>query len=640
MILNFLVEIQYLNFREDIKSLAEALSQLEAILNNAGKHRQARPWQVRGDAFQAALQVLPDVTGNFRKTLEDCEKLLLQHAKLQQGQSNLVSNFRWWSSAERDVNILRERVKFHVTKVALIAKPFELQLLQGIQRDLQLLRRDVKQLTGIVTNGVGHYSNTPDPYYLSKIDIVQEVACRFEAASSVNRPPSFTKEADWPVKEGFDALVLHFCKSTVEFNPRPDLGHNVPDGPQYLNLLKALWIRGRLRGSQYFQAVSNNSLWAEYMSELEDEMRDQFALFDDRQLVAPAADVITRLPDEYYQIWQSDEPRLRSLEIAEQRPLEDKILEATLPTPSDLYQSTLTIFRKSDVAFRLVTTTKKTDNPFYHDGEGTPVHMNITRLIPVYGDPDNAPSMAFNVALCNSQSQDLEWYIFRDFHDVKNFQWALTGYRIQEDFPTISWCINGSRDADFCGRGRLQLWQYKPMPRIIPDNERSNSFSVASPQSPSSETSFHAGFPASRNPSVASAQSPLGGVSLSQQMSAFLPELEASQKDHGRSTSGGSIGSAEANASSPTLHRPSTIVSLASTLAHPGSPKAEKHSSGKSTSLSLSGTSVASPVSGPSGNGTELVKPEVPVLIIFTRCGGKLAFIHIKCRLSPRFAHI
>ena len=629
-----------MNFRDDIKSLAEALSQLQAIIDNAGKHRPARPWHVRGDAFQAALQVLPDVTGNFQKTLEDCEKLLLQHARLRQGQSNFVSNFQWRSSAERDINILRERVRFHVTKVALIAKPFELQLLQGIQRELRLLRRDVEQLTGIVTNGVGHYRNTPDPYYLSKIVIVEEVAGRFEAASRVNRPACFTTGADWPVKEGFDALVLHFCKSTVEFNPRPDLGHNVPDGPQYLNLLKALWIRGRLRESHYFQAVSNSSLWADYMNELEDDMRDQFTLFDDCQLVAPAADLIARLPEEYYQIWQFEEPRMRSLEMAEQRPLEHKIMETTLPAPSDTYQSTLTIFRKSDVVFRLATTTKKTDNPFYHDGEGTPVHMNITRLIPAYGAPNNAPSMTFNVALCNSQSQDLEWYVFKDFNDVKNFQRALTGYRIQEDFSTISWCINGSRDTDSCGGGRLQLWQYKPLPRIALDGERSHILSVASPQPLSSETSFNAELSASRNPSIASAQSPLGGASLSQQMSPFLPELEASQKDHRPSASGGSTGLTEANASSPTLHRPSTTVSLASTLAHPGSPKTEKHSSGESTNLSLSGTSVASVVRGPYGDGTELIRPEVPVLIIFTRCGGRLAFIHIKCRLSPEFVYV
>ena len=122
--------MKYAQFRQDIKSLGDSLEQLESIINNAN-NQLSHPHR-----FGIALQVLPEVTGDFHQTLNDCEKLLRKHAGLQRGRSNFLENFTWWTSAERDVYSLRERVKFHVTKVVFIAKPFETQLLLGIQRDV------------------------------------------------------------------------------------------------------------------------------------------------------------------------------------------------------------------------------------------------------------------------------------------------------------------------------------------------------------------------------------------------------------------------------------------------------------------------------------------------------------------------
>lgn len=447
--------------------MAQSLNQLETILKNASSQRSRRPWHTDADHYGEALQILPDVTGDFYKTLQDCQRLLRDHARLQYGRASVAANFTWWTSTERDVNNLRQRVNFHIAKVAFIAKPFELSLLLELRRELQLLRSDVAQIRGILTNGLAPTSDSSNHQYLHAIDIPDDLTTRFTAAVAVKPPPTFKTPNDWPVKEAFNALVFSFSKSTVEFNSRQRLGQNVPDGPQYLNLMKSVWVMRQVKASPGFQATGHDSLWADYMRELEADIKGQCRRFDTQQLIRPPREVILQLPDEYYSIWVDEEPPLRSLDMVEQRPLEEKILEISLPQSYGTRRSSLTVFRKSESEFRLVTTTKMTTNELWHSEEGSNINMNSTRLIPAYATPGMS-SAADNLALCNDRGQHEEWHSLKSPSDVANLQRALTGYRIHHDMSDFSWCLNGSREPGDSGRGRLQLWQLKPLPKMQP----------------------------------------------------------------------------------------------------------------------------------------------------------------------------
>lgn len=460
------------------------------------------------------------------------------------------------------MNSLRERVSFHIIKVSFIAKPLEIQLLLEIRREVQLLRSEIR---GILTTGLPQPDDSSNDTYLQSIHIPDEVAIRFTAALDSNRPLTFNTTRGWPVKEGFNSLVFHVAKSTVEFNSYQRLGQNVPDGPQYLNLIKSVWCIRQLKASPSFQSIGHESLWADYMRELEAEIQGQFRRFDNRELVRPRDDVILQLPDEYFSIWVDEEPPLRSLDIVEQRHFEEKILELSLPQSYRTRQSSLTVFRRSDYEFRLVITTKMTDNPLYHSEEGSNVNMNSTRLIPAYATPA-ASSTANNLALCDHRGQHEEWHSLKSPGDVTALQRALTGYRIHHDMGDFSWCINGSRDPEDSGSGRLQLWQLKP--------------------------------------------------------------LQSLQKEHG---------SEPLNRRDSSLTNISTLPGDVATLASGKSRdvrssslfSAQKTDSTSNTTL-LSGSSITATVNGPRGDGIELVRPEVPVLVIFTKCRGKYAFLHIK----------
>ena len=459
-------DVKYLRFRQEIQSLGHSLKQLETILANAGAQRSRRPWHSDAEFFGEALQVLPEVTGDFQKTLKDCERLLQDHARLERGRASIADNLAWWTSTETDVNNLRERVNFHITKVSFIAKPFEIQLLLEIRRELRLLRSDVAQLRGILTNGPSPSNDSSNASYLQSVHISDELAIRFTAALGTNKPSTFTESKEWPVREGFNALVFHFAKSTVEFNSNRRLGQNVPDPPQYLNLLKSVWTMRQLKDSPGFRMTGAESLWADYMRELEADIKGQLHRFDAQQLVRPSTDDLLQLPDEYYTIWVDEEPPLRSLDIVEQRPLEKKILELALPESYGTRQTSLTVFQRSEYEYRLVRTTKMTDNPLYHSEEGSNVSMNSTRLIPTYATPDNASSAANNLALCNDRGEHEAWHLLRNSSDVAALQRALTGYRIHHDMSDFKWCINGSRKPEDSGTGRLQLWQLKSLSPI------------------------------------------------------------------------------------------------------------------------------------------------------------------------------
>ena len=646
--------MKYAQFRQDIKSLGDSLGQLGSIINNANS-QLSHPHHLG-----VALQVLPDVTGDFHQTLHDCERLLRNHAGLQRGRSSFLDNFGWWTSAERDVCSLRERVKFHVTKVAFIAKPFETQLLLGIRRDVQQLRRDVAHLTGIVTNGVGQASNTLNPPFLDSVELPDHILTRFTIAFNVDRPVCFEEKSDWPLKEGFDALVFHFSRSTIEFNSRPELGQNIPEGPQYLNLLKCIWIMEQLKSSSYFKNAGTDSLWADYMRGLEDKIRIQFRRFEAGQLIAPMQDVISILPDSDYSIWVFEGPPLRPLDMAELRPLEEKILELSLPQSYGTRQSSLTVFRMSDTQFRLVTTTKRVDNPMFHHANEFNVDMTSTRLIPSYAAPNERSSVTNNIVLCDDKGQFPKWISLSDSTGIASLQRALMGYRVHHDMSNFSWCINGSKEEGDWGDGRLQLWQSKPLPEIVPDraiqstNGRNVSVSTfglpqldfgSNPFSPEladldSDQARNGqpltAFAERTTPIAVNGTSISNGVtepssSTSYQMPCNADFITAA---HPLSPASSHSTGAQSPLSSPSSlkfgWRSPHPTSKEKTWSSDQKPDPKRYSTGRSSTTMVSRSSIASPVNGPDGDGVELFRPEVPALVIFTMCRARYTFLHVK----------
>ena len=484
-------DVKYLQFGREINLLAESLKRLEKIIANADAYHPRRPWH--NDTDLVGPNTLQEVTGDFIGTLNDCQVLLEDHSKFHRSSANFIDNVLWWSATEREVINLKERVSFHVTKVTFIAKPFETQLLLGIRRELQQLRREVADLPGVLVKNLRQDGEPLVSTCVPSSSVPEDLALRFTKALYVNKPKAFEILGHLPLKETFDALVFNFANSTVEFNPRPELGMNIPEEPQYLNLVKSRWIASNVEDSYHFKAAGTDSLWADYLRELKDDIRDQFRRFDRGHLVAPSSEILSRLPDSCFSIWVVEETSPRPPDLAEQRPLEEKILELAMPSSYGSRQSALTIFRKSEVELRLVTTTKDEQNKDFHREESMDVNMNLTRLIPAYANPVEGSNPTLNVLLCASQAHNPRWFTFKDASSVTRFQQSLTSYRVFHNMSNVAWSIEGSLKPHKSGNGTIQLWHYKPLAKILSEAEskalEQKSPTIQSPRSPPIGTS-------------------------------------------------------------------------------------------------------------------------------------------------------
>lgn len=500
---------------------------------------------------------LSEVTGDFKQTLRDCEKLLSDNSKFQRSAANFVDNVAWHSSTERDVNYLRERVHLQMVKVNFIAKPFEIQLLLGIRRELQQLRKEVASLRQVLTWDPARIEcpispTTHEPF----LPVPEDLSNRFLKASTAKDPES-SRMLDLPLKEGSDALVYHFARSTVDFKPGPGTGQDVPE-EQYLNLIKSRWIIERLRESTQFQSLGPESIWVHLVRELEDQVIDELNRFQQGCLREPIPEIISRLPDNYFSIWVDEGSSPRPAALTEHRPSEEKILELALQSGYSTHPSTLTVFRKSDAVLRLVSATKNDQNENFHREESMDVNMLQTGLVPVFAASQDTSTVNNNVLLCN-QGQDTKSFNLRNPADVAQFQRALTGFRVSHDMSNISLHVefDSFSKSSISGKARLQLWQLKPLPKIqqAQDTEPLDGSSSSSDATP---------------------RSPVGSINLRR----FW-------------TSG---------------------------------------------TTPLPGSSIASPVNGSPGDGIALTHPELPVLIIFTKCEEKYAFLHVQRKLNEHGA--
>lgn len=460
------------------------------MTKNAQDQRIRRPWEsdLKDDDCRANLGALAEVTGDFHGTLQECQTLLENRVKFGRDEANFVTNVLWHSSTEREVNNLRERVHLHETKLFFAIKPFEIQLLIGIRSQLIKLREDVEVVKGLVVtlhrNDTLERSAQHIHPAVQMLQIPEGIVERFLDALYTNKPESFHDLTGFPLREGFDALVYHFAKSTVQFNPGVGPSQRVPEETQYINLLKSKWILERLKASSYLSAVDPDSLWTNYLGEVETNIVEEYRRFETRRLVAPPSDDITRLPDNCFSIWIVEAPPIRPPDLAEERPLEDKILELTLTSPT---AKTLAIFRNSDIEFRMIISETLADGiNKVVERESIPINMHSTRLIPAYTIHESTPTRSKsvnNVLLYRIQDHASLWQYLKDPDDVARFQQALSGYRVFYDISNVKWSLNGSEKPGKSGGGRVQLWQVKRLPKIIQNDGLDDSQYPLSPQS-------------------------------------------------------------------------------------------------------------------------------------------------------------
>ena len=574
--------------------MGNGLNRLKDVVEAAERQYPRREWQTHAHHFDEREIIWGQVTGDFYKTLQECEDLVARHGR--NGRTRAFANLNWGFSTESQVDNLLAKIKFHITKVEYYATPSKFEILIRHGRDLQQLRRQVANLERRIVHGDG------PPMTLWAHVIPAELKAELERQFNTNRPSWLTEGSGWSLKEGLEALFFHFAKGTVNFNPTPTLG-NVPDIQQFLSLAKAIWILERVKESQHFKTSSTESIWADDMRELEDDLRGQLHRFETGELVIPPAEGMLGLPSDLYTFTKGNSTDPDRPDAVAAGPLGEQLLQLDLLPDSSNSESSLFVLRESDFDFSFVVSTTQTDALGAPRLSEVEISMDKHRLVPIYASPTQTRPPRNSMMIFNDRGERAREYAFHEPADVRTLQRALTGYRVHHDMPLSSWRLNGSEQTTHLRGGTLQLWQYKalqPMSALTPSKASNTASSTESPRSP-----------------------------VPSQSSASSADLMSAQLQHSRRSSVFSNRAGNGNIIENRSGLPLSNVSNTRDKPKANSLETRRRSSTMSSTIQNSNSSILSHVQGPRNNGIQALKPEPPVLVIFTMYEEKYSFLHL-----------
>lgn len=81
------------------------------------------------------LSSLREIIGDYHRTLADCKTLLQENHEFRKNR-NFAYNLEWNLVIQPRVDHLRKRLDSHSSKISILLKPLELNLLSDIHRDL------------------------------------------------------------------------------------------------------------------------------------------------------------------------------------------------------------------------------------------------------------------------------------------------------------------------------------------------------------------------------------------------------------------------------------------------------------------------------------------------------------------------
>lgn len=480
---------QYVNFGSEVQFLAGNLQKLEQVIKNLN-NQLPRPQQWD-------LKSLVKICGDFRKTIQECERLLYDRRKFADVQeSGCLRNIHWNFAIESDVRRLRDRVVFHNVKIQTVLKPLETKLILDLREDVSRMHNDlanrmtegfaeilsaVQTIKGVFTSNAqdADYQASKPPPELPSIPEYME--SKFSVATNADRKASNQeplKEKNFPFYTGITAFHHHFEKSTVQFKrgESPDEGffsERTPQPRQYLELMKSIWIIKRIKQGEEWTESASDRLSQCYMRELEGKCIQEYSRFSrgdvQQGLEKPDERNIISLQQEEFSIWLDDYEDEDVFESSTD--YLDEIFRVHLKSDSRHRKQELAIFRKSDNNLELQNFSSKITGALSRDSVRDYALLNRAFLIPWYANPDSS-SQAFNVTFSGNEGVSANRaFVFLKLQDVLDFQQAITGYKIAFDRSNIKSLLFQSTSCftsrKIKGTGRIQIWFPKRLERRV-----------------------------------------------------------------------------------------------------------------------------------------------------------------------------
>lgn len=414
-----------------------------------------------------------NLVGDFRATLRECEIILAEHSSYLRSPSTFRQNVLWEFKIQSRIDKLVDRVQFHISKITLVTEQLQDGLLRNMAATLDRIDRNVADIHNVVVTGL------LQPARPTAIAVPDALAVRFsDALMAASRPNLFSDPSQVPIQEGFDALAYHFFQSTVRSHGPPGSAQPLE---QYINLVKARWLVDVLkRSTQFEQSFYYKRATLRIQQLIDDEtQRPDLTHYSDSDLELVNA--------QSYAIWASEDAN-SDLSIDDGPGREEQILELPLrDVPGNL-----TVYRMSDTELLLVRPTVSSATGLPPRDRETEINVHSHLVEPVYASPW-ALDPTCQIKISSSQVRGGRLYDFKDISHCYEFQRAITGFKVVHDRPSVQWSLDKKKTS---GKGRLQIWQYKPLYQSAANRSQSSS-------NLSSDNSINSGFSASTNQTIA-----------------------------------------------------------------------------------------------------------------------------------------
>ena len=115
------IDHKYTEFKEDVEGLKDQLESLQLAIRIS----RTRTGALLAPRQPATSRQLEQIFGNFKKTLEDCRRLLEKHTH-HGTQQNPLFNLDWFLRVEDEVNMHRDRIAVLNSKLSLVLQSLEM----------------------------------------------------------------------------------------------------------------------------------------------------------------------------------------------------------------------------------------------------------------------------------------------------------------------------------------------------------------------------------------------------------------------------------------------------------------------------------------------------------------------------------
>ncbi|EXJ54527.1 hypothetical protein A1O7_09867 [Cladophialophora yegresii CBS 114405] len=451
---------QFGRFGQDVKGLAESLDGLRRMITSAYEQVRGSLGSHRAPRWNFAS--LNEIIGDYQRTIHECRRLV--ESNRQYGQAvGPWRNIEWNILIQPQAAALQQRILHHNSKILIIIKPLEIDLLSQIISRLDDVHGQVQRVIGILTSDIPQAVRQQEQQLSHTLDCPPDIAARFQSAAGLG-PATQRSDPSRPLSDLTEAFLLHLRQSTINFLPEATLEARIAPGKEYINLLKCVWLMAQIEQHPDLLSANDDSHWPSYVKGLKAELSRECWRFDARSPEQVLPPDLRSLNNIDFSIWpvKAPEPILPPI-VQLPAAMMDELLNVTMASPRPSLVHHFRLLRGVNGKMSAVISAVDYENEEERrDSRTLDFNIESAGLIPLYAVSfDQGPLSV----ILKTESVMAE-LAFRHVDELLRFQRALTGYKVYQDYTqpsVVLELIMSDRKEPGVHTAHVQLWIAKEL---------------------------------------------------------------------------------------------------------------------------------------------------------------------------------